>query len=199
MQKYYLYVVLTRTNTIISRLIQLIKNDRYTHAAISLDKKLNSMYSFSRKHIHNPFIGIFQQEYIHKGVYGFHKKLPGIIMEVEVTREQYEKAKGLIDQFVCNSSRYKYNYVGLFFGIFNKSSCSSHRFLCSEFVYYVLKECDIVNLDVPRSLVRPQNLLGLDCNVIFEGNLKKIKAGKSKKIYNSVDRIQMPQKYAAIN
>lgn len=199
MQKYYLYVVLTRTNTIISRLIQLIKNDQYTHAAISLDKKLNTMYSFSRKHVHNPFIGIFQQEYIHKGVYGFHKKLPGVVMEVEVTHEQYEKAKRLIDQFVCNSDRYKYNYVGLFFSIFNKSSCSNHRFLCSEFVYYVLNECDVVNLDIPRSLVRPQNLLNLNCNVIFEGNLKKIKGRKNRKICTPASRLQIPRNYAAIN
>jgi len=40
MEKFYVYVVLTRTNTVISRLIQLFKKDEFTHAAISLDRDL---------------------------------------------------------------------------------------------------------------------------------------------------------------
>lgn len=46
----YLYIVLTKTNTTMSRLIQIFKNDKYTHAAISFGKNLNQMYSFGRKH-----------------------------------------------------------------------------------------------------------------------------------------------------
>lgn len=48
MEKFYVYVVLTRTNTVISRLIQLFKKDEFTHAAISLDRDLANMYSFGR-------------------------------------------------------------------------------------------------------------------------------------------------------
>lgn len=50
MEKFYVYVVLTRTNTVISRLIQLFKKDEFTHAAISLDRDLANMYSFGRKY-----------------------------------------------------------------------------------------------------------------------------------------------------
>ena len=62
----YLYIVLTRTNTVTSRLIHIIKHDKYTHAAISLDKNLKSMYSFARKHTFNPFIGGFKKENINE-------------------------------------------------------------------------------------------------------------------------------------
>src|SRR5690554_939767 len=76
-----IYIVLTRTNTILSRLISIIKNDEYTHASISLNKDLNYMYSFGRKNKYNPFIGRFVKENIDEGVYGWHKKLKGLVIE----------------------------------------------------------------------------------------------------------------------
>ena len=74
----YLYIVLTRTNTTMSRLIQIFKNDKYTHAAISFDKNLNQMYSFGRKHTFNPFIGGFKKEDINKGIYKLSQTVPSV-------------------------------------------------------------------------------------------------------------------------
>jgi hypothetical protein len=174
MEKHYLYIVLTRTSTVISRLIQFIKNDEYTHAAISLDKELNLMYGFGRKYAHNPFIGVFRKEELNKGVYKSHKNLPGKIIEIEVTKDQYEDAKDLLNQVINNSNKYKYNYRGLIDGIFNKEACYENRFLCSEFVYHILKESNITNLKMPSNLVRPQNLMNIESKTIYEGNLKNI-------------------------
>ena len=174
MEKHYLYIVLTRTTTVISRLIKFIKNDEYTHAAISLDKELNSMYGFGRKYTHNPFIGVFRKEELNKGVYKSHKNLPGKIIEIEVNKEQYEDAKDLLNEFINNSHKYKYNYRGLIDGILNKEACYENRFLCSEFVYHILKECNILDLKMSRNLVRPQNLINIEGNTILEGNLKTI-------------------------
>ncbi|MBS4534162.1 hypothetical protein GOQ29_00860 [Clostridium sp. D2Q-14] len=182
MGKYYIYIVLTRTNTVLSRLIQLFKRDEYTHASISLDKKLNSMYSFGRKTTYNPFIGVFKQEDINQGAYRFCKTLPGIIMELEVSKAQYEKVKELLDEFIYNSHMYKYNYMGLFYSLFNMTVYYNDRFLCSEFVYYVLKESGIIDLNISRNLVRPQNLLKLESNIIYKGNIKEIKV-----CHNSMD------------
>lgn len=173
MEKHYLYIVLTRTNTVISKIIQLVKNDEYTHAAISLDKELNYMYSFSRKYTYNPFYGSFNKEKINKGVYKCHKILPGIIIEIKVSKEQYENVKKLLDNFLYNSKDYKYNYKGLINSLFNKASCCDNRFLCSEFVYYILKENGIVDFQIPRNLVRPENLLRLKGKIIYKGDLKQ--------------------------
>ena len=175
MERYHLYVVLTRTNTIVSRLIQLIKDDEFTHAAISLDKELNYMYSFSRKHTYNPFIGVFRKEEINKGLYKLQRSLHGTIIEIEVSRQQYKAAKGLLNHFIDNSNLYKYNYKGLLDGVLNKESCYDYRFLCSEFVYYILKESGIVDFNISRNLVRPQNFLNLDGDIVYRGNLKDLK------------------------
>lgn len=174
MEKQCLYIVITRPNTSISKLIQFLKKDDYTHAAISLDKELENMYSFGRKHIYNPFIGNFKKENLNKGIYRFCNNLPGVIMEIEVTKKQHERVTGLIEHFNLNSKYYKYNYIGLINSLFDKEACYDDRFLCSEFVYYVLKESGIADLDMPRNLVRPINLLQLDARVIYKGNLKEL-------------------------
>jgi hypothetical protein len=179
MEKSYLYIVLTRTNTMISRLIQLFKNDEYTHAAISLDKELNYMYSFSRRNSYNPFIGRFKKEDINEGLYKFCDTLPGAIIEIEVSREQHEKAKALLEHFISNSSLYKYNYKGLLHSLLNKPASSDYRFLCSEFVYHILKESGIIDFNISRNLVRPQSLLNIEGRLIYKGNLKEIKSRKN--------------------
>ncbi len=174
MEKHYLYIVLTRSNTTISKLIKLIKKDEFTHAAISFDKELKQMYSFGRKKFYNPFIAGFKQENLNKGVYKHCKILPGMIMEVEVSKEQYEKAKELLDQFKSNKDFYKYNYMGLVNSLLNKEGYYDNRFLCSEFVYYVLNSSGVADFKIARNLVRPINFLNLNSKVAYKGDLKEI-------------------------
>lgn len=170
----YLYIVLTRTNTTMSRLIQIFKNDKYTHAAISFDKNLNQMYSFGRKHTFNPFIGGFKKEDINKGIYKFSQTVPSVIIEIQVSKEQHEKAKEILEQFISNSNLYKYSYIGLLHNIFKKSVCYENRFLCSEFVYHILNESGIVDFNKSRNLVRPINLLDIGGKIIYKGDLKEM-------------------------
>ena len=128
MEKYYLYIVLTRTNTLISKLLQLLKKDEYTHAAISLNLELDCMYSFGRKFTYYPFVGRFKKEEVNKGLNRLHKNLPGVILEIEVSKQQYKRVNDLLEIFVSNSTQYKYNYTGLLYGIFNKTACYEDRF-----------------------------------------------------------------------
>ena len=172
-QEYCLYLVLTRPKTTISRLIQLITKDEYTHAAISLDNKLKNMYSFGRKTFYNPFYGGFVQERLDQGLYKRHKTLPGIIMEIEVSKKQYMHAKYLLKHFISQRNSYKYNYKGLLYNLLQKESCCRSRFLCSEFVYFFLQECGITDFKISRNLVRPQSLLQIKASIVYQGNLKQ--------------------------
>lgn len=190
-----IYIVLTRTNTILSRLIRFIKDDEYTHASISLDKELKQMYSFGRKYSYNPFVGCFVKENFNEGVFGRHNNLYGLVMEIKVSDEQYEKAENLINEFILNKDIYKYNYMGLINCLLNRESCNDNRFLCSEFVYYILNKSNIVNLNRFRNLVRPQDLLNIKGRLIFRGNLKN--TNWSKKAYNEAEILPRYQ-YAEI-
>lgn len=174
MEKAYLYIVLTRTNTVISRLIHLFTKDDYTHAALSFDKDLKEMYSFGRRTVYNPFIGRFKQEQLTEGIYKISRNLPGVILEIEVSQERYLEARELLEGFVANRFRYKYNYQGLIYGLLNKPTTNQERFLCSQFVYYILYESGIIDFDTPANLVRPQDFLNLEGKIAFKGDLKSL-------------------------
>lgn len=168
-----IYIVLTRTNMILSKTIHQITKDEYTHAAISLDKNLEIMYSFGRKNPRNPFLASFKKETIHTGVYGMTKTLPGKVIEIIVSEEQYIIIKTKINEISANESNYQYNYIGLFLHLFSIPYISENRFLCSEFVYYLLQVSGVVKYDISRNLVKPQMLLMMGGKMIYSGDLKK--------------------------
>lgn len=131
------------------------------------------MYSFGRKVYFNPFIGGFVQERLDQGLYKLHKTLPGVVMKIEVSKDQYARVKYLLSHFILKQNSYKYNYKGLLFSLFQKEACCYSRFLCSEFVYYILQDSGIIDLKISRSLVRPQNFLDIKAKIIYQGNLKQ--------------------------
>lgn len=157
MEQKSLYIVLTRTKTLVSKLIHYMTGDMYTHASISLDKNLCAMYSFGRKRRYNPLIGSFCQENLYEGVFADCKVLPYAIIQVQVTQKQYGKANSLIQTYIKNTEQYRYNYAGLLFAWIGKAYKCSHRFYCSEFVYDLLRQCQIICEDPPAS-IRPQEL-----------------------------------------
>ncbi len=167
-----IYIVLTRTNTLVSNLIHIFTKDRYTHAAISLDKDLKEMYSFARKWTFNPFIGGFRKEDLDNGVYRFSRTLPGKVIEIEVSHEDYQMVKKTIREFSENRDKYGYNYLGLIYNFLNISVDVEDRFLCSEFVYHVLNKHEIIDLKKPKALVRPQNFEEVIGKVVYDGDLK---------------------------
>ena len=195
MESKHLYIVLTRTQTVLSRLIGLVTNDEYTHAAISLDEELCRMYSFGRKNVYNPFVGSFIKENIDGGILGLCENLQGIIIELEVSQKQYDKAVGLLNEFISNSSNYKYNYMGLVDGLFNNEVYYNDRFLCSEFVYYILNKSGVADLNMSRNLVRPQSLLDISGKVIYKGNLREMNLRNNTINTNELEPIY---KYAGI-
>lgn len=59
-----IYIVLTYTGTILSKIIRIYTRAEFCHVSLSLDKRLNKMYSFGRLNPYNPFIGGF----VHEGI-----------------------------------------------------------------------------------------------------------------------------------
>lgn len=171
------YIVLSRSNTILSQAIHLIKGDKYTHAALSLDRDLKHMFSFGRRWTYNPFVGCFRRENLNEGIYKSHVYLPGTVIQVPVSPEQYESVTHHIDNFMLDSVDYGYNYWGLFVNLFGNPFGGpledNERFFCSEFVYYVLNGSGVCDLGLHRGFIRPQDLLRLNGKIIFEGNLMK--------------------------
>ncbi|MDR2502212.1 MAG: hypothetical protein LBC78_03055, partial [Oscillospiraceae bacterium] len=156
--------------------IHILTGSRYTHAAISFDADLREMFSFGRRYTRNPFLGCFRREQLHTGVYGIAPTLPGAVLEIAVSRTEYEKAREFVDVFSRHSKWFGYNYLGLFMAAFGIATRDGRRFVCSEFVYFILSRSGICDGKRRRSLVTPQDLFTLAGDVIYTGDLKRYAA-----------------------
>ena len=172
-----IYIVLTHTGTILSRLIKGFTKDEFSHVSISLDAELNEMYSFGRLNPYNPFWGGFVHEYKNKGTFKRFYNKRSKIYSLDVTLNQYNSIKNTIAQIEKEKENYKFNIIGLFAAGFHKKIKIEHSFYCAEFVKYVIKKADI-EINLPE-VVKPEdfkNINGLE--EIYIGLLRKYKFPK---------------------
>ena len=169
-----IYIILTNTGTVLSRIIRTYTKDEFAHVSISLDSELKEMYSFGRKNPYNPFIGGFMHEGIDVGTFKRFYKTKAKIYELEVTDEQYNKMERLIHSFWIHKSVLRFNIMGMFLVGFNRKRKKKAGFYCAEFVQYALEHCDI-DLGLPE-LVRPENFKTIgEKNSIYLGLLREYK------------------------
>lgn len=167
------YIILTQSGTIISRIIKFFTHDKVNHASICLDEKFEKFYSFGRLKINNPLNGGFVTENAFTHVFGKFKYIPCIILKKEVSDEQYEAINNIIEEFINNKEKYKYDFLNLFFAKTSIRFTSKNRFFCSGFVAYVLETAGIT---IPNEVkkIRPYEFTKLkDSEIIYEGELKE--------------------------
>jgi hypothetical protein len=138
-----IYIVLTYTGTILSKIIKGYTKDEFSHVSISLDIELKEMYSFGRLNPYNPFIGGFVQENMNKGTFKRFYNTRACIYSLEITEEQYENLKRNIKQIEKHKSNYKFNIIGLFAAGFRIKITREYYFYCAEFVKYVMEKSNI--------------------------------------------------------
>lgn len=64
-----IYVLLTDTGTMFTKLIKRITAAPYNHASLALDENLNEVFSFGRKCANNPWVGGFVEEDVYEGTF----------------------------------------------------------------------------------------------------------------------------------
>ena len=174
-----IYIVLTHTGTILSRIIKTYTKDEFSHVSISLDVELKQMYSFGRLNPYNPFMGGFVHEYIDKGTFKRFYKTVTSVRCLNITDEQYNKAEEIIKKFEREKDTYKFNVLGLFAAGFHKKIGKENSFYCAEFVKYVLEKSGI-EIQLPN-VIKPEDFTRVDeLKEIYSGLLRKYKSPKLK-------------------
>lgn len=154
-----IYIILTYTGTILSKVIKCYTRDEFSHVSIALDSELKQMYSFGRLNPYNPFVGGFVHEYIDQGTFKRFAKTRTKVIELNVEEDKYLKLKESIEKIQKKKEQYKFNLLGLLAVGFNIKIRAKKSFYCAEFVKYVIDEADI-DIKLPE-LVRPENFKNL--------------------------------------
>lgn len=168
-----IYIVLTHTGTMLSKIIKYYTKDEFSHCSISLDRHLNEMYSFGRLHPYNAFWGGFVHEYIDKGTFKRFYKTRAKIYSLKITDEQYENIKNSVMKIQENKERYKFNILGLFAAGFHIRMKEEYSFYCAEFVKYVIENAG-VDIGLPE-VIKPEDFKYVKClEEIYSGLLNQV-------------------------
>lgn len=172
-RKYAIYVVVSCTGTSVARAIRVVTKMPYSHASVSADPSLRELYSFARNYTPVPLPATFNPEYIGQGTLGKFSVIPCEIYEIPVSEEQYSAFLQLIDHFQACRKQYSYSLIGLLRVKMQIEKELSRKFVCSQFVAYVLHECGI-QLDKPPCLYSPDDLRYLpQAKLVYRGELNR--------------------------
>lgn len=173
----YIYIILTQTQTIPSKIIRMYTREPYAHASIALDIELKQMYSFARKRINNPFDCGFIYEDIEGGIFARDKDTKCNIYAIPVINEQYKRVVKEIEVFKKNQNKYSYSYLGIVGCMFDVPVIRADKFFCSQFVAYILNRSGIQLFHKSHALTRPMDIrLTLLPYKIYHGKLCKYRA-----------------------
>lgn len=169
-----IYLMLSYTGTLLSRIVKVCTLREYSHISVALDLEFDSLYSFGRLQPRNPFSGGFVKEEITSGTYKVFKNTRCKIVELEVTSKQYEDIKRVIDDFLNEKNQYKFNVVGLIGTMVNRPVNREYHYFCSQFVAKALTDSNIHDFGKDIGLVKPiEFALIPNLKTIFEGKLSE--------------------------
>ncbi|MGN1371589.1 MAG: hypothetical protein ACI4XM_04890 [Candidatus Coprovivens sp.] len=167
-----IYIVLTYTGTILSKLVKMYTKREFSHVSIALDEDLKEMYSFGRINPYNPFKAGFVHEGINRGTFKRFKKTKTRIYSLQVKDEQFDNVVKVINDMKNNKYEYRFNILGLIGVVVHFRIKREKHFYCAEFVKYVLEKSNIV-YNLPE-LIKPEDFKDIDnLNVIYTGILKE--------------------------
>ena len=131
-----IYIVLTKTGTLLSKAIGMYTGKEMNHASVSFDAELFNMYSFGRTQLNNPLSGGFLRENAETGLL---EPADCVIYRCTVSHHQYLEMRRIVHYMYSNRDRYKYNFLGLFGIVMQMELRRERAYFCSQFVATLLK------------------------------------------------------------
>ena len=168
---YKIYILQMYSKTIPSRIIRLLTHYKYTHIAISFDKNCNTIYSKKKKKFDSILNAGFSIENKGGKFYRKFKETLCRIYELNVSKEQYIKLKKAITSVKLESSKYKYDYIGIVVRYFKIPISFRNKYVCSYFIAELLEKTGVYKFKKESYFIEPKDFEKLD-------NLKLIYTGK---------------------
>ena len=148
-----IYILLTRSGTLLSKLVYAATGASYTHASMAFDAELSCLYSSTRKNGYTMFPAGPSKEYLNRGVFRLRDNAPCALYALEVSDEAYSHALCRAEEFMRHSEEYSFNTLGLILcGLHIRWQRRRHYF-CSQFVSEVLEQSGALALPKDSTLM----------------------------------------------
>lgn len=167
-----IYIMLSYTGTILSRIVKICTQREYSHVSVALDLEFDELFSFGRINPRNPFSGGFVKEEIDSGTYQLFSNTRCAIYSLKVTKEQHDKLKEVIEEFQKDKDAYRFNVVGMLTALVKRPINRDYHFFCSQFVSKSLLDAGIYDFKKDIGLIKPIEFLNLPGLIpVYEGKL----------------------------
>ncbi len=158
------YIVFSRTNTGIGRIIRKVTRNTYNHTSLCLDGKFFELFSFARKHVNDPFQGGLVIEtpvrYLSNGA-----DITVKVCKIDDKVFSINEMRKRLDNVRSEEKSYIYNTYGAIVSPFRIKFSPYRTFTCVEFAAYILGIKDKI-----YSVRQLEKIF--DCNKVYEGSYK---------------------------
>lgn len=170
-----IYILLTRSDTLLSGAISFFTGDSYTHVSLAFDPQLQSLCSFARRNAAFPLPAGLVRESLNGGYFCRHSEMPCALYVLPVSHAAYRKARRKVEKMLENRLDYRYSIKGLALCKLGIEEEREGHYFCSQFVGEVLEDSGGCALPKPPSLMRPQDYASLpEARCVFEGSLYRL-------------------------
>lgn len=167
-----IYLLLTRSGTLVSHLVHLLSRAPYTHVSLAFDESLGTLYSSTRKNGYTMFPAGPSREYLNRGVLLKHSRVPCALYALPVSDEAYTRARRRVEHMMAHSRLYRFNSLGLFACGFRIPWRRRRHYFCSQFVSEVLQKSGALTLPKDSTLMRPSDYAALpELECLYRGPL----------------------------
>ena len=168
-----IYIVLTQTSSVLSRVIKLFTKAEFNHVSISLSENLETMWSFGRRQPYNPFWAGFVMESPRAGTFRRFPQTTAAVLALDVSQETYEGIREMMEKMYLDRKKYGYNFVGLCCAAIGICYSADHKYYCSEFARAVFEKFQIPGAEQFGKFVEPSHFLSFPGVVlVYQGLLR---------------------------
>ena len=168
-----IYVVLSDSGSVVSKLLRLFTKAKYNHVSLSLREDLSEMYSFGRRWKYWPFFGGFMKESPYKGVFSVFPKAEIAAVAFSVSHTQYEDIKEYVEGMYSVRRYFLYSWIGVFLAAFRKKYKRRRHYFCSEFVQEMLEKFQVIPQGELPDVTTPNDFfLQYRERIVYEGNYR---------------------------
>ena len=167
-----IYILLTRSGTLLSNLVYTFTGAEYTHASLAFDEDLSCLYSSTRKNGYTMFPAGPSKEYLNRGVFRLRENVPCALYALEVTDDAYIRARRRAEHMMAHGNLYRFNVIGLALCGFHIRWQRRRHYFCSQLVGEVLEKSGSMELPKHTTLMRPNDFSSMEqLQCVFRGKL----------------------------